>query len=315
MQNHPGDGQPLPFPAGEAVAPFADHRVVAFGELHNPVVDVGGPGGGFHFLLGRPRISVQQVVADAGVEQVALLGYVPDETGQRRLFDLADVCTVDGNGAFGGVVQPGDQVGNGRLAGAAGADKGSQLTWLNLKTDAVQRPLVRIPVHTVPCRPNGLISGWSGVRVDRVIHPHRIEPDSPSHLLRGQFDGVRFINYLRPDIQVAENALEQGQRRLQFHRHFQQPADGEIEAALQRRECHDSSGGDLVYSAAHQHITGQQVDGDGRNGKEYLHQGEEGLSGHLPPDNQVRQPLVLMVKAVNLAALPAKKLGQHYAGN
>ncbi len=51
LQDDACQRQALFFAAAQPVAAFADDGVIAGWQLHNEIVDVGGPGRGFHFRL------------------------------------------------------------------------------------------------------------------------------------------------------------------------------------------------------------------------------------------------------------------------
>ena len=70
---------------------------------------------------------------------------------QIVLLDLVDVDAVVANFAVGNVVEPGQQVGNGRLARAGGADKGDLLARLGVNADVMQHDFLRrvAEVHVV----------------------------------------------------------------------------------------------------------------------------------------------------------------------
>src|SRR5207245_11050856 len=82
------DGQALFLAAGQAVPPLAHDRVVAVGELHDPVVDVRRPGGFPDLRHGGGGTAVTDVGQDAVVEEVALLGHEAAGGGQRCLEDV-----------------------------------------------------------------------------------------------------------------------------------------------------------------------------------------------------------------------------------
>ena len=63
----------LSFTAGEGITLFADHSVVALGEVHYEVVSVCELCGGYNFLVGCVRLSVLDVVSDRAGEEVRLL--------------------------------------------------------------------------------------------------------------------------------------------------------------------------------------------------------------------------------------------------
>lgn len=71
-----------------------------------------------------------EVVTDGCVEKVGLLRDHADRPGQRPERELAHVVTVEADSAGGDVLQAGDQIADGGLAGSAGADDGSELARL-----------------------------------------------------------------------------------------------------------------------------------------------------------------------------------------
>ena len=94
-QQRTGDRQPLLLAAGEPVAAGADDRVVALGQASDQVVDPRLAAGVLDLGVGGVGSGVAQVVADAGVHQVGLLGHHADEVGEVGGGDVADVDAVD----------------------------------------------------------------------------------------------------------------------------------------------------------------------------------------------------------------------------
>ena len=80
------------------------------------------------------------VFADAAGEEEALLGDDPELAPQRPLLDAAQVVAVDQDPALLRVVEAGDELGEGRLAGAGGADQGQRLARRHVEVDVAQRP-------------------------------------------------------------------------------------------------------------------------------------------------------------------------------
>ena len=128
LQDHARDREALLLAARELVPALPHDRVVPLGELDDPVVDVGGPGGGLQLLLGRVGLAVQQVAADRRVEQVRLLRDHADHVADRLERDLPHVDAVDLDGALLHVVEAGHQVRDRGLAGAARTDERRELT-------------------------------------------------------------------------------------------------------------------------------------------------------------------------------------------
>ena len=124
--------------ARQLVAALADDRVVALGQLDDPVVDRRRAGRRLELLLGRVGRRVAEVVADRGVEQVGLLGHDPDDLAERGQGEPADVDAVDLDRARVDVVEPRDQVGRRRLARARRADERHELARLGLEVDVLE---------------------------------------------------------------------------------------------------------------------------------------------------------------------------------
>jgi len=114
-------------------------------------VDVGHAAGGLQLLLGGLQPGVLQVRADRVVEQVRLLRHHADGVGEGGESQVAEIVAVDANGALGGVVQAGDQIGEGGLARPAGAHQRHQLAWLGREAYRIQRDAARLAA-----RPGGL---------------------------------------------------------------------------------------------------------------------------------------------------------------
>ena len=91
LEQDPGDRDPLLLAARQLVAALADHRVVAVGQLGDPIVDRRRARGRDQLVVGRLGPGVAQVVADRRVEQVRLLGHEADRLAQRGEGDPADV--------------------------------------------------------------------------------------------------------------------------------------------------------------------------------------------------------------------------------
>ena len=78
LQNRAGDGDPLPLPTGEALAPFTDHRVEPVGQGHHKVIAPGLAGRLQHLLPGGVRAAHGDVVVDGVLEEVDPLEHHAD---------------------------------------------------------------------------------------------------------------------------------------------------------------------------------------------------------------------------------------------
>ena len=124
FENDPRQGNALLFTAAQAVAALADDGIVAIGQPHDEIMNVGGAGRRFKFGLGGIQAGIQQVGADGIVEQVRFLGHHADLRAERIERDLAQIHAVQQNAPAGRVVQARDQVGEGGFACPAMAPPG-----------------------------------------------------------------------------------------------------------------------------------------------------------------------------------------------
>ena len=100
LQQRARDRQPLPLAARQLLAALADSRPISLGQRRDEVVRVGRPG---RPLRSRLRVArsgpVRDVVGDRVVEQHGFLRHDADLRAQRFQRHLADVASVDQNGA------------------------------------------------------------------------------------------------------------------------------------------------------------------------------------------------------------------------
>ena len=89
-------------------------------------------GGGDALVVGGVEPAVADVVHDGAGEQVHVLQDHAERTAQVGLLDLVDVDAVVADLAVGDVVEAVDQVRDGRLARAGGADEGDLLAGLRV---------------------------------------------------------------------------------------------------------------------------------------------------------------------------------------
>ena len=100
--------------------------------------------------------AVGDVVADGPGEQERLLGHVAELAAEGVQVERAQVVAVDAHAALVGVVEAGEQLHHGRLAGAGLADQGDRLAGGDVQVDAAQR-LGRLarPVESVDASSRG----------------------------------------------------------------------------------------------------------------------------------------------------------------
>ena len=125
-------------PPDRAHAPLADDGVVALGQRGDEV-------GGLRRLGRRPHLvhrglgaAIGDVVAHGAREEERLLQHHADLRAQARQGHLAHVVSVDEHGAARHVVEARDEVDDGALARAGGAEEGHQLPRLDREAHPTQ---------------------------------------------------------------------------------------------------------------------------------------------------------------------------------
>ena len=93
-----------------------------------------------HLVVGGAGAGEADVLEDRAVEQEPLLGHDDDPLAQRPLGGVAEVDAGVAHGALGGVVEPGDELGQGGLAGAGGADEREALADRDVEVDVARAP-------------------------------------------------------------------------------------------------------------------------------------------------------------------------------
>ncbi len=85
--------------------------------------------------MGGVQLAEADIFLDGAGEQVGVLQYDAQALPQGVLFDFPHVDAVVGDAAVVDVVEPVDQVGDGRLSGAGGAYKGDLLPRFGVKAN------------------------------------------------------------------------------------------------------------------------------------------------------------------------------------
>src|SRR5690606_19464652 len=147
----------------------------------------------------------QEVLANGGVHEVGLLADDADDAGQVVGVEVAHVDAVDGDAPGGGVVEARDQRAERRLAGARGPDHGGGGPGGDGQVDAAQhRCAVAVGEADV-------------LEADLAAHSGRVDSDRVHRRL-----------HLGDQVQVLEDAAEQGHRG--------DPLDTDVEQAHDRAE-------------------------------------------------------------------------------
>jgi len=189
-QEGAGEGEPLLLAAGEQGAALADDGLVTLGHGPDEIVGVGVDRGGDHLFARGVRAAEQQVAVDGVVEEHRVLGDDGDVAAQVGEAHRAHVVAVDGDPAGGGLVEAGNEVGEGGLAGAAGADEGADRAGGNRGGEAVQDGLA------------GLVGEGHALEGDVTVEP--ADGDG-----RGRVgDGERLVEHDLKPVERAEAALQ-----------------------------------------------------------------------------------------------------------
>ena len=210
VQNHhrgvldsgPGDGQQLALALTEVGAVAGDHGLVAVGQAADEAVGVGGLCRGDALLVGGVQTAVADVVHDGAGEQVGVLKDGALTEPQGVLLDVPDVDAVAGDHAALDLIEPVDEVGDGGLARAGGADEGDLLAGVGKDGDLFQHRLALHIGEVHLTEPDG--APQLGEDVVRVLVVDRA-PDLVvlplGHILA--HDGVVGGVFPRPDLAVG----------------------------------------------------------------------------------------------------------------
>ena len=128
-----GDGDELALPLREVGAVVGQHGVVPFGQTGDEVVRVGEFCRRDALFVRRVQPAVTDIVHDRARKQVGILQNDAERPTQILFIDLVDIDAVVADLAVLDVVETVDEVGDGRLARARGADEGDLLPRLGVQ--------------------------------------------------------------------------------------------------------------------------------------------------------------------------------------
>ena len=104
-----GQSNTLTLASGQHDTAFAGHRIIAFGKLHDIVVDTGSFAGFDHFLLGHVGLDNGKIVPDTHVEKIRHLADHADIPADAVLVQPRKINPVELNVSSVGLIEPGDQ--------------------------------------------------------------------------------------------------------------------------------------------------------------------------------------------------------------
>ena len=134
----PSQCEELALTRGQVPPPLADAVVVAVPHPRDHAVRAHRAGGSLDVLVARIGTAVRDRVANRAREQERLLRNVAEPVPVSRQVELAQVSPVDQDRAVRRVVEPRDQLHQGRLAGTGLAHQGHGLASAHPQVDAVQ---------------------------------------------------------------------------------------------------------------------------------------------------------------------------------
>ncbi len=134
----PRDGQPLPLATGNVGAALLDRHRQPVGMRGDELLALGNPQRLPEVLVAGVRGAEPQVLGDRPTEEEGLLRDEPDQLPQVAAAPPTDIRPIDADAAAGHVVQAGDEVHQGGLAGAGGSDDCGGAPGLGRERDVVQ---------------------------------------------------------------------------------------------------------------------------------------------------------------------------------
>ena len=137
------DGKQLALALAEVGTVAEQHGVVALRQAADEVICTGQFGGGDALLIAGIQVAVTDILHNGAGKEVGVLQHDTQAAAKVRLLDLVDIDAVIADLAVVDIVEAVDQVGDGRLAGAGGADKGQLLARFRIQGDVVQDGLFR----------------------------------------------------------------------------------------------------------------------------------------------------------------------------
>src|SRR5204863_226353 len=150
FEQGPGDGDALALAAREALAALADRRSITFRHLDDEVVRQGGARRLLNFVVVERLVPVADVIKDRVVKKNGFLRDHADLRPKRGGLHIADVVTIDQEPPARDVEEPGNQVGQAGLAGAARAYNRHYLALSNPQVHIAQQRQARLIIERHP---------------------------------------------------------------------------------------------------------------------------------------------------------------------
>lgn len=213
LEDGAGDGDALLLAAGELQAALADLRLVAVGQRFDKVMDLRRAGGFDHLFAACIGAPVGDVVIDAVVEEHRVLRNDADSGAHAGLRDIAQVLSVDLDGAGLHVIETEQQARQRRLAGTAPPHHRRGRAGRNREIDIEQNLAI------------GLVAEVD-MREAHFARMHR------------QRRGVWLVGHFAVGLQQIEHAVHVGHRLLQLTVDHAQEVERNVDLQHQRVDEH-----------------------------------------------------------------------------
>ena len=275
-QHGAGNGQALALAAGQSAAAFPHPGIIAIGQVHYLVVQLGDFGGVDNVRLGGVGHPVGNVVPDGGVKEKNILLDNAHIAAQGFQGELPDVHAVDGHPAVGNIIKAGQQVDDSAFAAARRAQDGGYLPRFGGNVDAFQG------------RGTGVISKGCLVK----LYPARSPPHRP---------GFRLFLDGRTGIQNIKDAAARGNGPGKAVDNLSGGTDGKGQLIQVQHELRQIPGGQIAADDFPAAVPDNQAQGKGEI------KGHPGAVGALQPFRLI----VFLAQFPGLAVIlpPLKILG------
>ena len=144
LQEDPGDAEALLLAAAEADAALADLGIIAMGEAHDVIMDIGPLRRLNDLLLGGVQAAVADILPHGVIEEIDILlddADIPADALQGQGMDL--LAVQEDLAAFH-IIEMGNEMADGGLAAAGGAYEGILLAALDIQIDMAEDFLILI---------------------------------------------------------------------------------------------------------------------------------------------------------------------------
>ena len=290
LQDDAGNAQALFFAAGELQAPVSHQGFVSLRLRGDEVVQVGDEAGRVQFLLRGILFGIEQVLADAAVEEIAVLRHHADAGAQIGKVKVAHVGPGDFHAAPKHVIQARNQIHDRRLARAAGPDDGVHLPGRHRKVDILQQRLF------------GVIAEGDMIIDDIAVRD------------------VRLFSVLGRDnrifhVKVVKDAGKQSQRPGEVHMDVQERLHRPVEPVDQRDRRRDGADGQPGICVPDDDPSAGKVDQQRSQLGKQAHHHPEPAAALLLFQVQAGDLFVDLDKALVFALLAGKELHQQGTGD